>query len=333
MGDSPVKLWPRILPAPPTQPTGLMSCSVWCIALGVAALVAGCSAKKHLAEQEYYRDASEHFRSGALTLAIDEYHNLLDQYPFSEHNEESELRIAQAQYLSGNFPEAVVALTDFQRRHPTSPQLPLVGYYLGMCYAQQMGTIDRDQTAARNAQTYFQTVLRQYPDSPFANLARQQLGRCQESLAAHEFYVAKFYNRVGNTKAAEIRLLTLASQYGETDVAIDGLLDLAQLYRGEHEDAYAVLAYRALTKLHPRAPEAAIANHALEQLASVDPPASGDPIDQLLAANGRHRSAGTFEPVSVPGLEAGRSTRRGPSGGPPVAPPMDPFGRGRGRPY
>ena len=130
-----------------------------------------------------------------MTLAIDEYHELLDQYPFSEHNEEAELKIAHAQYLSGNYPEAVVALTDFQRRHPTSPHLPLVGYYLGMCYVQQMGTIDRDQTAARNAQTYFQTVAQQYPDSPFADLARQQLARCQESLAAHEFYVAKFYDR------------------------------------------------------------------------------------------------------------------------------------------
>jgi len=306
--------------------------SIWCVAL--AMVFAGCSAKKHLTEDQYYHNATEHFRSGALTLAIDDYHNLLDQYPFSEHNEEAELRIAHAQYLSANYPEAVVALTDFQRRHPTSPQLPLVGYYLGMCYVQQMGTIDRDQTPARNAQTYFQTVLQQYPDSPFADLARQQLGRCQESLAGHEFYVAKFYDRVGNTKAAEIRLLTLASQYGETDVAVDGLLRLAKLYRGEQEDAYAVLAYRALTQLHPRAPEVATANRALDQLANVDPPQTGDPIDLLLAANGRHRSAPTFEPVTVPGLEPSRSTRRGPAGGPSAVPPIDPFGRaGSGRPY
>jgi outer membrane protein assembly factor BamD len=304
--------------------------SVCLVALLLA--VAGCSAKKHLSESEYYRNATEHFRAGALPLAIDEYHGLLDQYPFSEHNEEAELKIAHAQYLSGSYPEAVVALTDFQRRHPTSPQLPLVGYYLGMCYVQQMGTIDRDQTAARNAQTYFQTVVQQYPDSPFAELARQQLGHCQESLAAHEFYVAKFYDRRGNAKAAEIRLLTLASRYGETDVAIAGLLRLARLYRAQQEDANAVLAYRALTQLHPRAPEAATANQALEQLANIDPPSSGDPIDLLLAANGRKRSAGTFEPVTVPGIEP-RSTRRAPSGAPGIAPPMDPFGRGRSRGY
>lgn len=304
---------------------------VWSLLLMAAVL--GCGAKKHLSAQQYFDNATEHFRGGALTLAVEEFHDLLDQYPFSEHNEEAELRIAHAHYLSGNYPEAVVALTDFQRRHPTSPHLPFVGYYLGMCYVRQMGTSDRDQTASQNAQTYFLTIAQQYPDSPFADLAREQLARCRESLAAHEFYVAKFYDKRGNTKAAEIRLLTLASRYGETDVAVDGLLRLAKLYRSKKENEHEVLAYRALTQLHPRAPQVVVANRALERLADVDPPTTGDPIDLLLAANGRQRTVGTFEPVSVPGLEPGRSARRGAAGAPPMVPPMDPFGRGRGRPY
>src|SRR5207253_1816429 len=103
----------------------------------------GCSAKKHLTADQYFTDATQSFREGALGLAIDQFHELLDQYPFSQYNEEAELRIAHAQYLQGNHPEAVVALADFQRRHPTSPNLAFVGYYLGMCYVRQMGTIDR----------------------------------------------------------------------------------------------------------------------------------------------------------------------------------------------
>src|ERR1044071_4815013 len=95
----------------------------WLVMLCVAF---GCSAKEHLSADQYFKDANEHVRSGALTLAIDEYHDLLDQYPFSEFNEEAELRIAHAQYLAGHYAEAIVSLTDFQRRHPTSPPLPFV---------------------------------------------------------------------------------------------------------------------------------------------------------------------------------------------------------------
>jgi outer membrane protein assembly factor BamD len=299
----------------------------------IALLCVGCGAKKHLTADQYFTNATQSFHDGALALAIDQFHELLDQYPFSQYNEEAELRIAHAQYLSGNYPEAVVALADFQRRHPTSPHLPFVGYYLGMCYVRQMTTIDRDQTAAQNAESYFVTIAQQYPDSPFALLARQQLAQCRESLARHEMYIANFYTHSGNDKAAEIRLLTMASRYGDTDASADGLLRLGNLYQRAQQDEHAVLAYRALTQLHPRGEPAEVARAALDRLSDVDPPASGDPIDLLLAANGRQRSTGTFETVQVPGLEP-RTAHRPASGvGPGFAPPFDPFGRGRGRPY
>jgi outer membrane protein assembly factor BamD len=308
----------------------------WASVLLLAAVSAGCAAKKHLTADQYFHDATQSFRSGALGLAVDQYHELLDQYPFSAYNEEAELKIAHAQYLSGNYAEAIVALTDFQRRHPTSPQLPFVGYYLGMCYVQQMRTTDRDQTATQSALNYFLTVVQQYPDSPFSELAREQVARCRENLAQHEMYIAKFYTHGGNDKAAEIRLLTMASRYGDTDAGADGLLRLARMYGRQKQQQNAALAYRALAQLHPRGPQAVAAHRALDRLAAVDPPPEGDPLDTLLAANGRQRSTGSFEIVRVPGLDADRMARRPSSAASAMVPPIDPFGRGRpggGFPY
>lgn len=302
--------------------------SIACL-LAVATLT-GCATTKHLSADQYFNDATEHFRSGALTLAIDEYHELLDQYPFSEYNEEAELKIAHAHYLAGSYPEAIVALTDFQRRHPTSAQLPFVGYALGMCYVKQIGTVDCDQTAARSAQNYFLTVSQQYPDSPFAELARIELGRCRERLAEHELYVANFYDKKGNRAAVKVRLLTLASRYEETDASADGLLRLAQLFHDERNSAHAMLAYLAITQKHPGSPQAVTARRALEGLQADTQPA-GDPVDVLLAANGRRRSEGSFETVQVPGLDTSRTARRSSAATPPaLAPPIDPFGRGAG---
>lgn len=292
-------------------------------------VVVGCAGKKHLTADEYFHQANDNFRQGAYALSIEEFHELLDQYPFSQYNEEAELKVAHAQYLAGSYPEAVVALTDFQRRHPTSPHLPFVGYYLGLCYVEQMRTTDRDQTAAQNAQSYFATVVNQYPDSPFAELAREQLAHCRENLAAHELYIARFYDGRGNRKAAELRLLSLAAQYSDTESSAEGLLRLAQLYRSGDQPELATLAYQALQRQHPRSQQASIARRALEQLAATEPPPTIDPLDQLFAANNRQRSSGAFETVQVPGLDSSRTARRPTAAAPALAPPFDPFGRGR----
>lgn len=302
------------------------------LVLAIAVGVLGCSAKKHLTVDQYFTEANENYRTGAYTLAIDQFHELLDQYPFSKYAEEAELKIAHAQYLFGSYAEAIVALTDFQRRHPTSPNLPFVGYCLAMCYAKQMGTIDRDQGAAQNAQNAFQTVIQQYPDSPFAELARVELSRCRSNLAEHELYIAKYYAQRGNTKAAEIRLLTLASRYGDTEASADGLLRLARLYRRDHNDRQAVLAYQAVEQMQPHSDQARAAQRAIQRLVKADPPSDGNALDQLLAANGRQRTSGNLEIVQVPGLEPMRTAHR-PSApaAPGMMPPMDPFGRGAGR--
>src|SRR5215470_2698215 len=119
--------------------------TVW-IPILVALLIAssGCAAKKQLSAEEYYDKASNDFETGAYQAAVEQYRQLLDQYPFSEYSEEAELKIGHAHYLNRSCPEAIAAFTDFQRRHPTSPYLPLVGFLVGECYEQQMRPPDRD---------------------------------------------------------------------------------------------------------------------------------------------------------------------------------------------
>lgn len=298
------------------------------LAAAVLAL-SGCATKKPKTAAEYFATANDHFRHGAFSAAAAEYRELLDQYPFSDYVEEVELRIAHAQYLDGRYAEAIVSLSDFQRRHPTSPHLPFVGYLLGMCYARQVLDYDRDQTASQNAHTYFLTVVRQYPDSPFATLAQQQLARCRQRLAQHELYIAEFYARRGNWKAAEARIVDLAARYGDTEEASRGLLRLARRYRQSGLVDRAELAYRAITELRPGSREAVVAQRALQRLQKDSLPAA-DSIDVLLALNGRSRVDERYETALVPSGAAPQLPSRA-SGFPVPAlgTGFDPFGRGR----
>ncbi len=282
------------------------------LALATALGIAACAAKKPMNAEQLVQQADENYRDGAFELAISNYRELLDQYPFSDYTEEAELRIAHSQYLAGDYIEAIVSLSDFQRRHPTSPYLPLVGYDLGMCYKAQIGTIDRDQTAASSAESYFNAVIQQYPSSPYAELAREQLAQCRDSLAAHELYVAQFYSHKGNAAAAESRLLEVVGRYPDSTPAGEAMFRLAHLYRREDDLQLAALAFASVVKQYPESDYAPGARRALTDLEKKEPVNSADPRSTLLALSGYTPSNLANQPVEVPGIETAQRPRRVP---------------------
>ncbi len=203
-------------------------------------LLVGCSAKKEkLGADEYYKNATEAFTKENYPVAVNNYKDLLDQYPFSEHAEEAELQIAHAQYQSHHYPEAIAAFNDFQRMHPMSPHLAEVYYLLGKSYMDQMTTADRDQAASENAHGWFRVVNERYPTSPFAAKARRKLGTCRRSLAEHELYVATYYLQRKNLHAGENRVKGILENYPDTPAATHAVAALADAYaaagEGEHE--------------------------------------------------------------------------------------------------
>ncbi len=210
------------------------------------AILVGCGAKPRLAADDYYKEASAAFADKNYDVAISRYKELLDQYPFSEHAEEVELRIAESYYRNKKYPEAVAAFNDFQRMHPMSPQLAKVYYLLGKSYMEQMSTIDRDQSAAENAHAWFRVVIERYPESPWARKAGRNRARCREALAGHELYITSFYLRRKNLSAAENRVKGILQNYPETQAATRALAQLATAYEQAGDTERAQMARSAL---------------------------------------------------------------------------------------
>ncbi len=290
---------------------------------------AGCAAQKPGSANDYFSLASQNLRQGSYTQAVENYRNLLDEHPFSEYSEEAELKIGIAHYKSASCPEATAAFTDFQRRHPTSAHLPQVGYLLGQCAEQQMRPSDRDQSASQNAHAYYQALLQQHPTSPYAELARDRLEHCRETLADHELEIAEYYSRHKNKKAAETRLLDLVNRFNDTDVAGDALLQLGELYRRDQQTDKAVLAFAAVEYHHPDHDAARKAERELKELLNDDPPPSGDPLAALQAETGRTRAIAIAQSVR-PLQDAKQQARRGAAPGTGFGLPggTGPFGRG-----
>ena len=134
-----------------------------------------------------------------------------------------ELKIADAYYLNQQYPEAINAFKEFQSMHPTNENIAFVVFRLGQSHLDQFTSIERDQKNTEIAKSYFENVITNYPKSPYASAAREQLAKSVGYLAEHEFNVASFYLQQEKYPAARERFEEIVRKYRGTPVAAKSL--------------------------------------------------------------------------------------------------------------
>ena len=269
----------------------------------LSVLGAACGNPPRLTADQYYSEGKSSFDDNNYENAIKSYKELLDQYPFDPHAEEAELTIAESHYKKRQYAEAIAAFNDFQRMHPMSPELPKVYYLLGKSFQKQMTTVDRDQTAADNAQGWYRVVVDRYPASEYAPKARRRMAICRESMAAHERYVARYYFKENNMRAGENRVKGILEKFPDTVAATAALEDLADAYE-RRGDAAAAEKVRAAanerTANYASLPETGPGSRAAGAVPTARTPVTDALLVELVASYGPGESTGTV--VAAPAL-------------------------------
>ncbi len=259
--------------------------SVFLVACALCALLSACSIKKPPTGEDYYQQAQLNFTNKEYHAAIENYQLVVDKYPFSPYAEESEMKIGLAYYKDKDYAQAVAALDDFQRMHPTSKNLQLVSYYIAMSYFDQVGREDQDQSKTELALARFQAIEQRFPESEFAELAKEKSEVCREVLARHQKVVGDYYFKRANFRAAESRLAELMQKYPDTPVAPDALWELGVSLEKEGKKYSAAQAFAAMVQHYPNTPYAKKARDELKKLGQpVDN--EEDPLKLVLAENG-----------------------------------------------
>jgi len=247
--------------------------------------VSGCSVRKPPSGQDFYAQGEAMFEQRNFNNAIENYQKLIDQFPFSPYAEESELKIALAYYELQEYPEAINALSDFQRMHPTNKNLPMASYYLGMAYYDQIHRPDQDQTNTENALQQFQVLERRFPESPFAQLAHDRIEVCREVLARNQLFIGNYYYARANFRATESRLAELMQRFPDTPVAPEALFKLGITLEKEGKKYSAAQAFAAVKRHFPDTRYASLADRELKKLKQpVDN--EEDPLRLVLAESG-----------------------------------------------
>jgi outer membrane protein assembly factor BamD len=184
-------------------------------------MFSGCAwfkSKEEKTALELASDGMSQFNNDDYRDSIESFEKLRDWYPFSKYVILAELKIADAYYHIKNYEEAVAAYESFENLHPRNEAIPYVIFQIGLCYYEQIDTIDRDQSAAKNALDNFNRLKKQFPEDVYAHRAEWHIKKCIKSLAGHEFYVGLFYYKSKHYKAALSRFKSILSNYPDVGV-------------------------------------------------------------------------------------------------------------------
>lgn len=226
--------------------------------------LSGCSVfqtvddTKDWSAQKFYVEASDAIAEGDYEQAIKYFEKLEARYPFGRYAMQSQLDVAYAHYKAGQAESALAAADRFIKLHPQNPHVDYAYYLKGVVnYNRKVSFLDRfipvdqsqrDPGSKRDAFKDFAELLRRYPESQYADDARQRMLFLRNNLAKNELHAARFYMRRGAYLAAANRSKYVVENFPRSTAVRDALEIMVEAYKilgmsDLETDAQRVLAY------------------------------------------------------------------------------------------
>ncbi len=237
----------------------LANLSVWQALKGLAlmaclAALAGCAstdAAKALnpdPPSKMFADADALMSKGKFEAAAKKFEDVDREHPYSPEARRAIVMAAYAFYKDGKLPEAIASAERYTTLHPGTKEAPLAHHIIASSYFDQMGQADRDQESTRKALAEFKTLKTRYPDSTYAQQSDNRIRLAEDTLAAQEMEVGRYYQKRNNHVAAINRFKTVVTDYQTTAHVEEALYRLTAAYMSlgiasEAQSAAAVLGH------------------------------------------------------------------------------------------
>ena len=211
-----------------------------------------------------YTEAKEAIDEGSYQTAIGYLEKLQARYPFGRYAQQAQLTLIYANYKD-NEPDAAIAAADrFIRTNPRHPFVDYAYYLKGLVnYTRGENALSRvaptdpaktDTDSTRQAFNDFAELVQKFPNSNYAEDARQRMLFLHNQLAAYEVNVADYYLRRGAYVAAANRAQYVLENYARTSSVPDALAIMAKAYVKLELPDLATDSFRVLELNYPDSP-------------------------------------------------------------------------------
>ena len=205
------------------------------------AFIYGCSK-----EQNNFSSIKNLNQKDELILVFEEAYNALDAndpyfaakkfleaellYPQSKWSAKSALMASYAYYLQNFYPEAISNLERYLSTYPLDENVAYAHYLIAICHYETILDEKRDIAPLLNAESKFNFIIENYPETDFALDAKFKLDLIYDLLASKEMYLARHYIKKEKWIAAINRLKIVVSKYEQSIFTEEALHRLVEIH-------------------------------------------------------------------------------------------------------
>lgn len=243
------------------------------VLLCVLALVQACSTSQGkrkamptetLPVAQLYHEAKQFMVEGNYDKAEQYYKRLTARFPFGPYSEQAQLDLAFVEFRGNKRDDAYSSVNRFIRTYPAQKHVDYAYYLRGLInFQRDAGFLDRwigresgQRDPSYNLQSFndFSEFLQRFPQSDYADDARQRMIYLRNLLAEHELNAAMYYLRRHAYVGAAGRGKYLVEHYQTSPQVADALAIMAKSYAALGQEQLAEDARRVLATNYPEHP-------------------------------------------------------------------------------
>ena len=178
---------------------------------------------------EAYNEGLKEFNNGDIFFAVKKFNEVELLYPQSDWAPRSTLMAAYAYYSQLYFNDSIYELERFLKKYTNHPDTDYAYYLLAICHYNQIQSEKRDLGEIIKARDYFTLLVKDYPNTEFAEDANFKLELINEILASKELYLANYYLDREKWIPAMNRYKKIVNEYDTTIFIEEALYRLVEL--------------------------------------------------------------------------------------------------------
>jgi outer membrane protein assembly factor BamD len=201
------------------------------ISLVLILTIFSCAKKdKDLTVEQAYREAAKTLNDKRYSAAAEKFEKVGNDYPLSKWSSKALVMAAYAYYKEKEYADVIRTVDEFITSNPANEDVAYMQYLKALTHYDLIPDIKRGQEEAQLASYGFRELIARFPNSIYAQDAKEKLVNVDEHLAGARMSVGRYNIQVKNYIGAIQNFTLVIERYKNTNQAPEAYYRLVEVH-------------------------------------------------------------------------------------------------------